>query len=165
MTRVMSDGERLRAIMVGVNSNRSAAATDAPSSRARIPALVVAAVVVAGCAKTPACNALAEQGAQWVGGRCVVSGDLSTRTYKSSLLPDHLTVRGHLEVYGCGVRRLPMDLHVEKGIWLYKACVTSLPPDLVVDGAIDSDVGFGGTLLSCAGIPKTARIGGDVRCE
>jgi hypothetical protein len=80
-------------------------------------------------------------------------------------LPENLTVGGDLQVYGCGVNALPKGLRVGKSIDLYKSCVTRLPPDLVVGNNVDVQLGFGGDLLSCKDIPKSARIGGTVRCE
>jgi len=128
--------------------------------------LVIASVSAClGRGKPPACEALAAQGAHVASGRCVVDGDVTTRDYKESRLPENLTVGGDLQIYGCGVNSLPKGLRVGKSIDLYKSCVTRLPPDLVVGGNVDSQLAFGDDLLSCKDIPKTARIGGWVRCE
>lgn len=54
---------------------------------------------------------------------------------------------------------------MEKSLWLYKACIRSLPGDLVVKGNVDSDLGFGDSLLPCANIPTSVRVGGQIRCE
>lgn len=111
----------------------------------------------------PPCSALAALGARVEGGRCVTDG-LNTAQYQGKLLPDDLTVRGDLQIYGQRLDKLPNGLIVEGDLFFYKATY-AIPDSLVVRGNVDSYLGFGDDLLKCADIPKSAKLMGQVRCE
>ncbi|HET9958483.1 MAG TPA: hypothetical protein VFQ61_28510 [Polyangiaceae bacterium] len=111
----------------------------------------------------PPCAALAKLGAREEGNRCVVA-QLNTAQYEGTLLPDHLTVRGALQIYGQRLDRLPDDLVVEGELFFYKATYP-IPADITVSGNIDSYLGFGDDLLRCKDVPSTAKIKGSIRCE
>jgi hypothetical protein len=111
----------------------------------------------------PPCTALAGLGAREENGRCVIN-ELNTANYRGQRLPDNLTVRGDVQIYGQRLDMLPKGLLVEGELFFYKATY-AIPEDLVVRGNVDSSLGFGDELLKCAEIPKTAKLMGSVRCE
>jgi hypothetical protein len=111
----------------------------------------------------PPCTALAGLGAREENGRCVIDG-LNTANYRGQRLPDNLTVRGDLQIYGQRLDILPKGLIVVGELFFYKATY-AIPEDLVVRGNVDSYLGLGDELLKCAEIPKTAKLMGSVRCE
>lgn len=129
--------------------------------------VVFASSILAACewvsSPAPACAALAEWGARMEGDRCVVAS-LNTATYSGKRLPDRLTVRGDLQIYGQRLAALPRGLIVEGTLDLYKATY-ELPADLIVHGDLERTLSFGDESLRCVDIPKTVRIDGSIRCE
>jgi hypothetical protein len=112
------------------------------------------------------CDVLASQGAHLEGGRCIIEGDAIVKSpYPYSGLPPRLTVRGGLTVHGCSLDELGQGLVVQGDLFLYKSCIRALPADLVVDGKVDSYLGFGDSMLRCRDLPKSIKVRDGVRCE
>lgn len=103
-------------------------------------------------------------------GRCVIDTSLRLDSYDPLAkdlrqLPDHLTVKGNLVVYGTQIETLPASMIVEGNLVLHKTRIGRLPADLVVSGDLDVYMGFGSPELRCADIPASVVIKGSRLCH
>ena len=81
-------------------------------------------------------------------GRCVIGKSLRLNSYDPLAndlrqLPDRLTVKGNLVIYGTSIETLLASLVVEGNLVLHKTHVGRLPANLVVNGDLDVYMGFG----------------------
>jgi hypothetical protein len=124
-----------------------------------ISASIVLAVAIYWTMPTPppTCQSLQRFGAVEINGRCVVDRSIKIEGNVNKL-PDRLTVKGDLNIYGSYVTELPVALIVEGNLDLYKTSIGKIPPDLQVGRSLTTYLGFGSPEIRCQDIPKTAVI-------
>ena len=116
------------------------------------------------------CSHLQHWNAADSAGRCVIDTSLRLDSYDPwakdlRQLPDRLTVRGNLIIYGTRIESLPASLVVEGNLVLHKTHIGRLPADLVVNVDLDVYMGFGSPELRCADIPASVVIKGQRLCH
>ena len=116
------------------------------------------------------CSHLQHWNATESAGRCVMATGLRLDSYDPlgndmRQLPDRLTVKGNLIIYGTRIETLPASLVVEGDLVLHKTLVGRLPADLVVNGDLDVYMGFGSPEVRCADIPASVVIKGNRFCH